>query len=66
MAQKCTTCHGRTSPKQGLSLIDPLSLSAEDRLRSIRAVVSGEMPPADSEPLNDADRTAILRELTAE
>ena len=66
VVQKCTSCHGRTSPKQGLSLIDPLSLSAEDRLRSIRAVVSGEMPPAGSEPLNDVDRTAILRELTAE
>jgi cytochrome c553 len=66
IAQKCTSCHGRTSPKQGLSLVDPLSLSAEDRLRAIRAVVNGEMPPDTESPLTDADRAAILRELTAE
>jgi len=66
IAQKCTSCHGRTSPKQGLSLVDPLSLSDQDRLRAIRAVINGEMPPAEVDPLHDADRTAILRELTAE
>jgi cytochrome c553 len=64
--QKCTACHGRTSPKQGLSLVDPFSLSDSDRLRAIRAVVNGEMPPAESDALTDADRTAILRELTAD
>jgi mono/diheme cytochrome c family protein len=63
IAQRCTSCHGRTSPKQGLSLVDPLSLSDQDRLRAIRAVVNGDMPPAEGEPLADADRTAILREL---
>jgi hypothetical protein len=66
IAQKCTSCHGRTSPKQGLSLVDPLSLSEQDRLRAIRAVINGEMPPAEVDPLHDADRTAILRELTSE
>jgi hypothetical protein len=66
IAQRCTSCHGQTSPKQGLSLVDPLSLSDFDRLRAIRAVVNGEMPPADAEPLTDAQRTALLRELTAE
>jgi hypothetical protein len=66
IAQHCTSCHGRTSPKQGLSLVDPLSLSDFDRLRAIRAVVNGEMPPTEAEPLSDADRAAILRELTAE
>jgi cytochrome c553 len=66
IAQRCTSCHGRTSPKQGLSLVDPLSLSDQDRLKALRAVINGEMPPAEADPLNDADRTAILRELTAE
>jgi len=64
IAQKCTSCHGRTSPKQGLSLVDPRSLSDHDRLRAIRAVINGDMPPVEAEPLTDADRTAILRELT--
>jgi mono/diheme cytochrome c family protein len=64
VAQKCASCHGRTSPKQGLSLVDPLSLSDADRLRAIRAVINGEMPPAEAEPLSEAGRTAILRELT--
>jgi mono/diheme cytochrome c family protein len=66
IAQHCTSCHGRTSPKQGLSLVDPLSLSDQDRLKSIRAVINGEMPPADAEPLSEADRSAILRELLNE
>jgi hypothetical protein len=60
---RCATCHGATSPKQGLSLIDPTALSADDRLRTIRAVVTGAMPPATESPLTDIDRTAILREL---
>lgn len=66
VAQRCTSCHGRTSPKEGLSLIDPPSLSAGDRLRAIRAVIHGEMPPETEPPLTDADRTALLRELTAD
>jgi hypothetical protein len=66
IALRCTSCHGRTSPKQGLSLVDPLSLSDQDRLKAIRAVVNGDMPPAEADPLTDADRTTILRELTAE
>jgi hypothetical protein len=66
VSQKCTSCHGRTSPQQGLSLVDPLSLSDKDRLRAIRAVVNGEMPPAEADPLSEADRAAILRELTSE
>ena len=60
----CGTCHGAISPKQGLSLIDPTALSADDRLRTLRAVVTGAMPPETESPLTDADRTAILRELT--
>jgi hypothetical protein len=65
IAQHCTSCHGRTSPKQGLSLIDPLSLSDHDRLRAIRAVVNGDMPPAEGEPLTAAQRAALLKELAA-
>jgi mono/diheme cytochrome c family protein len=65
IAQRCIACHGRTSPKQGLSLSDPHSLSAADRLRAIRAVVHGEMPP-DTEPLlTAADREALVRELAS-
>ena len=60
---RCASCHGAISPKQGLSLIDPTALSADDRLRAIRAVVTGAMPPETESPLTDADRTAILREL---
>jgi hypothetical protein len=63
VTQRCTSCHGRTSPKQGLSLVDPLSLSDHNRLRAIRAVISGEMPPETEPPLADADRNALLREL---
>ena len=66
VTQHCTSCHGRTSPKQGLSLIDTLSLTAEDRLRAVRAVFNGEMPP-DTEPsLTDAQRDTLLRELLNE
>lgn len=66
IAQRCTSCHGRTSPKQGFSLVDPLSLSDHDRLRAIRAVVNGDMPPAEADPLTEAQRAALLKELTAE
>lgn len=66
VAIRCASCHGRTSPKQGLSLVDPLSLSAADRLRAARAVVNGEMPPENEEPLTEAERAALLRELIAE
>jgi hypothetical protein len=64
LSQKCTTCHGRTSPKMGLSLADPSTLSAEDRLRALRAIIEGAMPPAGEPPLTPDERDAILRELT--
>ncbi len=64
ITQRCTSCHGRTSPKQGLSLADPFSLSDKDRLRAVRAVIKGDMPP-DTEPLlTDDDRAALLAELS--
>jgi hypothetical protein len=63
LSQHCISCHGRTSPKQGLSLVDPRSLSADSRFRAIRAVVLGEMPPDTS--LNEVERAALLRELVA-
>jgi mono/diheme cytochrome c family protein len=66
VTQHCTSCHGRTSPKQGLSLVDLPSLNAEDRLRALRAVFTGAMPP-DTEPsLTNAQRDALLRELLNE
>ena len=65
ISQRCTSCHGRTSPKQGFSLVDPLSLSDHNRLRAIRAVINGEMPPDTEPPLTGADRNALLRELAS-
>jgi mono/diheme cytochrome c family protein len=66
LSLRCSACHGRTSPKMGLSLVDLPAISAEDRLRAIRAVLDGKMPPDDAEPLTEEDRAAILRELTDE
>jgi mono/diheme cytochrome c family protein len=62
----CGACHGAVSPEQGVSLVDPSALSAEDRLRAIRAVITGAMPP-DTEPkISNADRDSIIRELLGE
>ncbi|MEX2138672.1 MAG: hypothetical protein WD894_05385, partial [Pirellulales bacterium] len=63
VALRCGACHGRTSPKQGLSLIDLPALAAEDRLGAVRAVLDRSMPPETEAPLSDSDRAAILREL---
>ena len=63
ITQRCASCHGRTSPKQGLSLVDPVSLSDHDRLRAVRAVINGEMPPDTENPLTDGDRAALVAEL---
>jgi mono/diheme cytochrome c family protein len=66
ITQRCASCHGRTSPKQGLSLVDPLSLSEHDRLRAIRAVLTGQMPPETEPALTESDRNAIVRDLLNE
>jgi hypothetical protein len=66
VAHRCGACHGSISPKQGLSLVDPTALSAEDRLRALRAVVTGAMPPETEPKLSDADRNAIIHELLGE
>jgi mono/diheme cytochrome c family protein len=62
IATHCATCHGGATPKAGLSLDG--SLTPQVRLRAIRAVLQGDMPPG--RPLAAAELTALLRELATD
>ncbi|HEY2883209.1 MAG TPA: hypothetical protein VGJ15_12265 [Pirellulales bacterium] len=58
VAARCANCHGGAAPKAGLSLEQLDSLSADDRLRAIRAVAAGRMPKG-SRPSTDEVRSLI-------
>src|SRR5262249_54459669 len=62
IAAHCASCHGGPAPKGGFSLERVDQLQASDRLKAIRAVVSGRMPKG-GKLSNDEVRT-ILDELT--
>ena len=42
--ERCTICHGGTSPKGKVSFDNLESLSSELRLRAIRSILNGKMP----------------------
>jgi hypothetical protein len=44
VVEQCAMCHGGQSPKAGLSLENPKTLSIANRLRAVQAVVTGKMP----------------------
>ena len=57
----CAKCHGGQAPKAGLSLEHPEALSTVDRLRTIHAVATGQMPKGNR--LSSKDAQAIIAEL---
>ena len=62
LAAHCSSCHSGPSPKAGLALDHPDSLSLTDRLRAIRAVASGQMPKGTK--LTDNEIRALIQELS--
>lgn len=65
MQQRCAECHDAAAKKGGLDLdaalrAEPLArLTAISRIRD--RVRSSEMPPSDAEPMQPAERAALLR-----
>jgi mono/diheme cytochrome c family protein len=60
----CAICHGGTAPKAKLSLEHPESLRAEDRLKTIQAVVSGQMPKGSQ--LSSEEMRSVIAELAGQ
>jgi hypothetical protein len=65
LAQKCLDCHGQEDPSGEFDLSkymrpERLVESIDVWERMARRVRNGEMPPADSDPLTDDERTAML------
>ena len=48
VASHCASCHGGQTPRAGLSLEKIKDLNCGDRLRAIRAVMTGKMPQGES------------------
>lgn len=68
--QYCFDCHDSNSEELGVNLQTiPLEISADietaERWQKVlNAINSGEMPPADSPPIGDADKSAFLEDLS--
>jgi cytochrome c553 len=69
IAKSCAKCHSGPAPKAKLDLSSPAGLSADDRLRAIRAVLSDDEthrmpPPASDVKLSAEDLGKLLQELS--
>ncbi|HTQ40331.1 MAG TPA: cytochrome c [Pirellulales bacterium] len=60
----CASCHGGQNPKANLSLEHPETLSPTDRLKAVRAVITGRMPKGSQ--ISTEEIHAVITELTAQ
>ncbi len=68
----CFDCHGSSSEEAGVNL-ESISYNVSDSIETaelwqkvLNVINSGEMPPEDSDPLADADKSVFLEDLTAQ
>ncbi len=60
--ERCSTCHSGANPKGGMSLDNLATLSAEQRLRSVRSIITEKMPQGGPK-LSPAEAGRLIGEL---